>query len=44
MAKKAPTRLRCMRCTHTWESTDDPNKQERVCPQCKSNSVRKLRK
>ena len=32
-----------MRCGHTWEGADDP-KQERVCPQCKSNSVRKLRK
>ncbi len=43
MAEKLVTWFRCMRCGHTWEATDEPN-QERVCLQCKSNSVRKLRK
>jgi Zn finger protein HypA/HybF involved in hydrogenase expression len=37
------TRFRCMRCQHTWIGVDDP-RHERVCPQCKSNSVRKLPK
>jgi predicted Zn-ribbon and HTH transcriptional regulator len=31
-----------MRCGHTWTGEDDP-KQERTCPRCKSNSVRKVR-
>lgn len=31
-----------MRCDHTWQAPDDPQ-QERVCPRCKSNSVRQLR-
>jgi len=43
MTEKAPTQFRCMRCKHTWETADNP-KQERACPQCKSNSVRKVRK
>jgi DNA-directed RNA polymerase subunit RPC12/RpoP len=43
MAEKKTAWYRCMRCGHTWEAADDP-KQERVCPQCKSNSVRKVRK
>jgi predicted Zn-ribbon and HTH transcriptional regulator len=43
MADEALTWFRCMRCGHVWEATDNP-KQERVCPRCKSNSVRKLRK
>jgi DNA-directed RNA polymerase subunit RPC12/RpoP len=43
MADQPLTRYRCMRCGHTWEGSDDPNR-ERACPQCKSNSVRKLRK
>jgi len=43
MADEALTWFRCMRCGHVWEAPDNP-KQERVCPRCKSNSVRKLRK
>jgi len=43
MAEQTSTQFRCMRCGHTWEAPDDP-KQERACPKCKSNSVRKLRK
>jgi DNA-directed RNA polymerase subunit RPC12/RpoP len=42
-AEKGKIEFRCMRCGHTWESDDDP-KQERTCPKCKSNSVRKVRK
>jgi len=42
-ADKDKIEFRCMRCGYTWESDDDP-KQERTCPKCKSNSVRKVRK
>jgi rubrerythrin len=43
MAEKGLVSFRCMRCGHTWEAQEDP-KQERVCPRCKSNSVRLQRK
>jgi len=40
MAEKA--RFRCMRCGHEWEAEHDPEK-ERMCPKCRSNSVRVLK-
>jgi DNA-directed RNA polymerase subunit RPC12/RpoP len=43
MTEKVTAWYRCMRCGHTWEGTGDDS-QERSCPQCKSNSVRKLRR
>lgn len=37
-------RLKCLRCGFEYSVTLDPKKglQERVCPKCKSNSVRRL--
>jgi DNA-directed RNA polymerase subunit RPC12/RpoP len=36
--------LKCLRCGHEYKMPLDPRREvlERVCPQCKSNSVRKL--
>jgi DNA-directed RNA polymerase subunit RPC12/RpoP len=36
---------KCMRCGHTYELEVDPKHEhkDRVCPRCKSNSVRKLK-
>lgn len=36
--------LKCMHCGHEYKMPVDPKRPivERVCPQCKSNSVRKL--
>lgn len=41
MAEKA--RFRCMRCGYEWEGEHDPDR-ERMCPKCRSNSVRVLKK
>jgi len=40
MAEKV--RFKCMRCGHQWEAEHDPDK-ERMCPKCRSNSVRVLK-
>jgi DNA-directed RNA polymerase subunit RPC12/RpoP len=36
--------LKCMRCGHEYRVPVDPKRKvvERVCPNCKSNSVRKI--
>jgi len=36
--------LKCLRCGHeyTMTSVDQEEVKERVCPKCKSNSVRRL--
>jgi transcription elongation factor Elf1 len=36
--------LKCLRCGHEYKVTVDPKQKvvERICPQCKSNSVRKI--
>jgi len=36
--------LKCLRCGHEFKIPVDPKRDvvERVCPQCKSNSVRKI--
>jgi len=36
--------LKCLRCGFEYSATTDNKKgpQERVCPKCKSNSVRRL--
>ena len=37
------TRFKCLRCGHEYTGTYDHNKvTERSCPQCRSNSVRRL--
>ena len=35
-------RFKCMRCGHQWEAEHEPDK-ERMCPKCRSNSVRVLK-
>jgi coenzyme F420-reducing hydrogenase delta subunit len=37
--ENAPARFDCMRCGHTWEGLFSVG-QERICAQCRSNSVR----
>jgi predicted Zn-ribbon and HTH transcriptional regulator len=36
--------LKCLHCGYEYRMSVDPKREvtERVCPQCKSNSVRKL--
>jgi predicted Zn-ribbon and HTH transcriptional regulator len=36
--------LKCLRCGHTYEVEMDSKQEikERVCPKCKSNSVRRM--
>jgi predicted Zn-ribbon and HTH transcriptional regulator len=36
--------LKCLHCGHEYHSQTDPKRPvvERICPKCKSNSVRKL--
>lgn len=37
------TRFKCLHCGHEYTGTYDPdNVTERTCPQCRSNSVRRL--
>ena len=37
--------FRCMMCGHDWEEAVERGEdKERACPQCRSNSVRALRK
>ncbi len=38
-----PASFRCMNCGHTWSQDYDPMRHERLCPNCRSNSVRRLR-
>ncbi len=39
----APATMRCMRCGHEWPTVFDPAADaERMCPACRSNSVRVL--
>jgi len=41
MAEKA--QFKCLRCAHEYEDKYTPNvAQERACPKCGSNSVRRL--
>lgn len=36
------TKFLCLNCGHEYEGLYDPDKiQERTCPECRSNSVRK---
>ena len=48
MADRADQKLetfRCMMCGQEWEeSVETGHDKERTCPQCKSNSVRHLKK
>jgi len=38
-----PTIFKCLNCGHEYEGVYDPdNLTERSCPQCRSNSVRRL--
>jgi len=42
MAEEA--KFRCLRCGHEFVTTyDKENPQERACPKCKSNSVRRIK-
>ena len=43
MAGGKRAQFKCMRCGYEYEAPDDPVA-ERQCPQCRSNSVRKLGK
>jgi DNA-directed RNA polymerase subunit RPC12/RpoP len=37
------TRFKCLNCKHEYDGVYDPDKvTERTCPQCRSNSVRRL--
>jgi DNA-directed RNA polymerase subunit RPC12/RpoP len=37
------TRFKCLHCGHEYMGMYDPNNvTERTCPQCRSNSVRRL--
>jgi DNA-directed RNA polymerase subunit RPC12/RpoP len=37
------TTFKCLRCGHEWEGSYDRDA-ERTCPQCRSNSVRVIKK
>jgi len=37
---RGPAAFRCLRCGHAWEQEYDPWRDERLCPSCRSNSVR----
>ncbi len=37
---RRPTSFRCLRCGNTWNQEYDPMRDERMCPACRSNSVR----
>ncbi len=37
---RRPASFRCLRCGHTWSQEYDPMRDERLCPSCRSNSVR----
>jgi DNA-directed RNA polymerase subunit RPC12/RpoP len=41
----AKDHYKCLRCGNTYELEADPDGKikERICPKCKSNSVRKLK-
>jgi len=36
--------LKCLRCGHEYKMPVDPKREvvDRICPKCKSNSVRKI--
>ncbi|MBC7265163.1 MAG: hypothetical protein H5T64_12525 [Chloroflexi bacterium] len=38
----AEVKMKCLRCGHEFSGPDDPEV-ERVCPKCRSNSVRVIR-
>jgi len=40
---RRPADFHCMRCGHRWSQDYDPFRDERMCPACRSNSVRWLR-
>jgi len=33
-------KLKCLHCGYEYSTADDPYQIERVCPKCRSNSVR----
>jgi Zn finger protein HypA/HybF involved in hydrogenase expression len=38
-----PVRFKCLSCGHEYDGTyDQDNVTERTCPECRSNSVRRL--
>jgi heterodisulfide reductase subunit A len=37
---RRPATFRCLRCGNTWNQEYDPWRDERMCPACRSNSVR----
>ncbi len=42
MSKAEQSRFKCMRCNHEYVAVFRKDA-ERTCPQCRSNSVRRLR-
>jgi len=36
------THFKCMKCGHEWSQPYNLETDERQCPQCRSNSVRRL--
>ncbi len=34
--------FKCLRCGHEWRGIYDPDV-ERMCPQCRSNSIRRMK-
>jgi putative FmdB family regulatory protein len=45
MATLKEASFRCMMCGHEYEEMVNPEKdEERSCPQCRSNSIRHLKK
>jgi len=39
MAEQTKVKMKCLRCGHEFEGVHDPDT-ERMCPKCRSNSVR----
>jgi hypothetical protein len=37
---RVPADFRCLRCGNTWKQDYDPRRDERMCPACRSNSVK----
>jgi len=38
--ERVPASFRCLRCGNTWQQDYDPRRDERMCPACRSNSVK----
>jgi len=44
MSEQTLSKFKCLRCGHTYAAPfSQANPQERTCPKCRSNSVRRLK-